>query len=455
MRTKIIILAAGKGTRMKSDKPKVVHKLGGIPLLQHVINNVSGLNPEEIFVVVGHGAKRVKEEIGNTVSYITQTEQKGTGHAVLQVAEYLEEDDYVLISFGDVPLTTVQTFEKLLNLCTDTQIGLLTINKDNPAGYGRVVRNAQSSVIAIVEEKDATDEQRLIKEINTGLLSAKWGVLKNLLSLVDNNNSQSEYYLTDIFHLAVENDLSIETVHPDSASEVVGVNSRLQLAELERELQKGIAKALMENGATLVDPNRLDVRGQLTTGIDVEIDINCVFNGTVELGDGVSIGSNCIISDTVIGNNSIIQANTVIEKAQIGAQSIVGPFARIRPDTYLENNVHIGNFVELKNSHINEGSKVNHLSYIGDSDIGNNTNIGAGTITCNYDGAKKHRTIMGKDVFVGSNSALVAPVKIDDGATIAAGSVIVKDVEQHNLAISRAPQESVKNWKRPQKQKLK
>ena len=438
---------------MKSAKPKVLHKLAGKSLLQHVLDSVSVLNPETILTVVGHGAEQVREAIGNSVTFAEQLEQKGTGHAVQQVTSWLEDDDEVLIAYGDVPLTLTDTYKNLLQACTDSSLGLLTVKLDDPTGYGRIVRDNSGAVTGIVEHKDASQAELEITEVNTGMLSVKGGVLKSLLSRIDNNNAQGEYYLTDIFALAVTEGLSITTVGATSDWEVAGVNSRSQLAELERVYQSNYANNLMAGGVTLADPSRIDIRGTLTTGQDVIIDVNCVFEGSVELGDNVEIGPNCLISDAKIGSGSVIRANTVIESANVGCGSTVGPFARLRPGTRLVEEAHIGNFVEIKNATVDTGSKVNHLSYVGDSSIGKYSNIGAGTITCNYDGANKHRTVMGDRVFIGSNSALVAPVNIGSGATVGAGSVIAKDVEDNQLAVTRSPQKTLNGWKRPEKTK--
>ncbi|HBR98445.1 MAG TPA: UDP-N-acetylglucosamine diphosphorylase/glucosamine-1-phosphate N-acetyltransferase [Gammaproteobacteria bacterium] len=453
MSTKIIVLAAGKGTRMKSATPKVLHKLAGKSLLQHVLDNVARLEPEGIYTVIGHGAEQVVAEIGDAVTFVTQTEQKGTGHAVQQALDYLAPDDDVIIAYGDVPLTQPDTFSELLSACHAESLGLLTVNLDDPTGYGRILRDEQQRVTGIVEHKDATDTERTIQEVNTGMLSVKGGVLKDLLSRINNDNAQGEYYLTDIFALAVAEGMRIQTVQPDATWEVAGVNSRIQLAELERVYQQTIAEQLMANGVTLADPQRLDVRGELRTGQDVEIDVNCVFEGDVVLGDNVVIGPNCLVRNAKLADGCVVHANCVIEEAEIGADSTVGPFARIRPGTHLKGGAHIGNFVEIKNATIDLGSKVNHLSYVGDCDIGQGTNVGAGTITCNYDGANKHRTVMGNNVFIGSNAALVAPVTINDGATVGAGSVITQDVAEQQLAFTRAPQTAITDWQRPTKNK--
>lgn len=453
MSIKVVILAAGKGTRMKSAKPKVLHELGGKSLLKHVIDNISSLKPDNLIAVVGHESQQIISAIGDNVEFVEQLEQKGTGHAVQQVLPHISDADCVVIAYGDVPLTQKETFEKLASLASESSIGLLTFTLNDPTGYGRIVRDNKGRVLGIVEQKDANDEQLSIVELNSGMLSITGANLKSLLSRIDDDNAQGEFYLTDIFGLAAGDGLTIETVNPSFVWEVAGVNSRIQLAELERIYQRNQAEALMNNGVTLSDPNRIDVRGTLTTGTDVEIDVNCVFLGEVKIGDKVKVGPNCVIKNCTIETGTVIQANCVFENAKVGSNSTLGPFARLRPGSVLASETHIGNFVEIKNSIIDTGSKVNHLSYIGDSDIGKNSNIGAGTITCNYDGAYKHRTIMGDNVFIGSNAALVAPVEIADGATIGAGSVITRKVESDQLAVTRSAVKTVNGYQRPQKTK--
>ncbi len=453
MSIKVVILAAGKGTRMKSAKPKVLHGLGGKSLLKHVLDNVSSLNPDKIITVVGHQSQQIIDAFGNTLEFVEQKEQKGTGHAVQQVLPMLNDGDKVIIAYGDVPLTQKKTFARLAVLASENSIGLLTFNLDDPTGYGRIVRDNNGHVLGIVEQKDANVEQQAICELNSGMLSITGSVLKALLVKIDNNNTQGEYYLTDIFGLAAAEGISIETVNPEFVWEVAGVNSRIQLAELERIFQQNNAIELMNNGVTLSDPSRIDIRGSIITGIDVEIDVNCVFIGNVRLGDNVKIGPNCLIKNCTIKSGTVVQANCVLEHSEIGENGTLGPFARLRPGSVLASEVHIGNFVEIKNSTIDTGSKVNHLSYIGDCDIAKTTNIGAGTITCNYDGANKHRTVIGSNVFIGSNSALVAPIQIDDGATIGAGSVITRKVDPNQLAVTRSPLKTVNGYKRPQKHK--
>ncbi len=438
---------------MKSLKPKVLHHLAGKSMLAHVLDGVSILNPLSTTVVIGHGSEQVQEEITHTVEWAMQTEQLGTGHAVQQAMHNIDADDRVVIAYGDVPLTRPSTFEALLDVCNSKTLGLLTVFLDDPTGYGRIVRDGKGRVTGIVEQKDATPEQLKINELNSGMLSVQGSVLADLLSRIDNKNAQEEYYLTDIFSLAVQDGLTIDTVQPQDEWEVSGVNSRVQLAELERIHQHNVAVDLMNSGVTLRDPARMDVRGALDVGTDIEIDVNVVFQGDNTLGDGVRIGANCIISDSVIGAGTVIHPNSVLEEVTIGENCAVGPFARLRPETEMASNTKVGNFVEIKKAVIGEGSKVNHLSYVGDAEVGTNVNVGAGTITCNYDGANKHKTILEDDVFVGSNSAIVAPVTIGRGTTVGAGSTISKNVGEDKLTLTRAPQSEIAGWKRPVKKK--
>ncbi|MFK7892004.1 MAG: bifunctional UDP-N-acetylglucosamine diphosphorylase/glucosamine-1-phosphate N-acetyltransferase GlmU [Granulosicoccus sp.] len=451
MAIRVIILAAGKGTRMKSSLPKVLHCLAGKPLLSHVIDTVAELQPESINVVIGHGREQVMDAVSNPkVSWAVQQEQLGTGHAVKQGLLDIAEDDTVLVTYGDVPLTRVSTYQALLNVCDSSTIGLLTLLMDDPTGYGRILREA-GCIVGVVEQKDATSDQLAISEVNAGVVAIKGGHLRSLLGRIDNNNAQGEYYLTDIHALAVRDGLAVEAVHPTDPWEVDGVNSRSQLAALERLLQAHLAEQLMSTGVTLADPARFDVRGTLKAGTDVTIDVNCVFEGECKLGNNVSIGPNCLISGSSIADNTQILANCVLQDAVVGEQSVIGPFARLRPGTITAPNVRIGNFVETKNSHVGKASKVNHLSYVGDSTVGANVNIGAGTITCNYDGANKHQTVIEEDVFIGSNTALVAPVTVEKGATVGAGSTICRDVQADSLALTRAEQKKIPNWVRPVK----
>ncbi len=452
MPTRIVVLAAGKGTRMKSRMPKVLHPLAGKPLLAHVLDTAATLKPLSVNVVIGHEADMVKKTIKHDVVWAMQTEQLGTGHAVQQGLEGIDDDDTVLITYGDVPLTRASTYQSLLDVCDEKTIGLLTLIMDDPTGYGRIMR-ANGEVTGVVEQKDASPEQLDIAEVNAGVVSVRGGILRDLLSRIDSNNAQGEYYLTDIHELAVKDGLSIVAVHPDDAWEVDGINSRTQLASLERLHQAHLAEELMIEGVTLADPARIDIRGSLTTGTDVSIDVNCVFEGQCELGSNVSIGPNCLISGSKIADGTTIHANSIIEDSEVGQNVNVGPFARLRPGTRCGDQSKIGNFVETKKASIGNGSKINHLSYVGDATLGKNVNVGAGTITCNYDGANKHHTSIEDDVFIGSNSALVAPVTVQSGATVGAGSTITRDVPKDKLSLTRAKQMDIRGWSRPVKKK--
>jgi len=454
MSLSVIILAAGQGTRMRSALPKVLHQIAGKSLLQHVIDAAHSLGSKDIHLVYGHGAEQVKSTIsGNDLTWVMQEQQLGTGHAVIQALPGLDDNDNVLILYGDVPLITQATLKKLLLNKPDNGIALLTVALMDPTGYGRIVRNEQQQVSAIVEHKDADQQTLKIKEVNTGIMATKVSDLKHWLGKLDNNNSQAEYYLTDIIAMASESGRSVVAVLADDELEVEGVNNREQLAKLERHYQLIQAKTLMAQGVTLYDPSRLDIRGDVVIEQDVTIDINVILKGTVNIGTGCYIGANCILKNCTLGNNVLIKANTVIEDAIIGDDSSVGPFARIRPGTVLKQDVHIGNFVEVKKSIIDNGSKAGHLSYIGDSEIGKNVNVGAGTITCNYDGANKYQTIIEDDVLVGSDTQLVAPVRVGKGVTIAAGTTVTADVSAGVLVISRTRQREIANWKRPVKNK--
>ena len=452
MPVRLIVLAAGKGTRMKSSLPKVLHCLAGKPLLAHVLDTGGTLGPASVTVVIGHGAEQVRETIGHDVRWAMQTEQLGTAHAVAQGLDGIEDDDTVLITYGDVPLTRASTYQALLDACDEKTIGLLTLMMEDPTGYGRILREG-GAVHGVVEQKDATPEQLQINEVNAGVVAVRGGQLRSLIDKVGNDNAQGEYYLTDIFGLAVRGGLAITAIHPEDPWEVDGVNSRVQLARLERLHQAGIAEILMNAGVTLADPARLDVRGTIETGQDVEIDVNVVFSGHCELGDNVRIGPNCSISDSRLGAGVVVKANTVLEGADIAALAVVGPFARLRPGAVLSSKTRVGNFVEIKNATLGEGSKVNHLSYVGDANVGSGSNIGAGTITANYDGANKHRTKIGDDASIGSNTVLVAPVSIGNGATVGAGSTIGRDVPERILALTRAEQTHVSDWQRPLKKR--
>ena len=447
----IVILAAGKGTRMQSLMPKVLHKLAGKALLQHVIDAAKQLNPSKIIVVYGYGGNAVPEAFAHeNIIWVEQKEQLGTGHAVQQASPHLDQDATTLILLGDVPLVSRTSCETLLN--KTKALGLLTVNKANPTGYGRIVRNGQTAIEAIVEHKDATEQQRQITEVNTGIIAANNQHLKAWLAQLSNNNAQGEYYLTDIVALAVKDGHQVAAEVTNDESSVEGVNSKTDLSGLERVYQMRYATALMNAGATLQDPFRIDVRGDLKIGKDVEIDVGCVFEGEVTLADNVKVGPYCVIKNSTIGSGTEIAAYTHIEQAHVNAGCKLGPYARLRPGAEISDHAHIGNFVEIKNSTIGDGSKVNHLSYVGDAIVGKNVNIGAGTITCNYDGANKFKTIIEDNAFIGSDTQLVAPVTIGEGATIAAGSTITRDAPAGQLTFCRAKeQKSIANWKRPVK----
>jgi bifunctional UDP-N-acetylglucosamine pyrophosphorylase/glucosamine-1-phosphate N-acetyltransferase len=448
----VIILAAGQGSRMKSDLPKVVHRLAGKPMLQHVIDTASQLDADKIHIVVGHGAEIVKQTIHDeNVNWCLQAEQLGTGHAVAQAIDAIPSGAKVLILYGDVPLTSASTLKELISSVEAQQLSLLTVELENPMGYGRIIRNSDGVIAAIVEEKDASEEQRHVTEVNTGILAMSADSLHGYIPLLKNSNAQGEYYLTDIIEIAVKHGDRVENHQPQFEQEVQGVNNRLQLCELECWHQSRISEQLMIAGVTLYDPNRIDVRGHLKFGRDVIIDLNCIFEGEVTLEDNVQIGPNCIIKDSYIGSGTTIQANSIIEDSVIGEQANVGPYARLRPGTQLANNTKIGNFVETKKTIMGEGSKINHLSYVGDTTLGRNVNIGAGTITCNYDGVNKFKTEIEDGVFVGSNSSLVAPVIVGKNSTIGAGSTITKNIEAEQLAVARGKQRNIDDWQRPVK----
>ena len=452
-----IILAAGKGTRMCSQYPKVLHSIGGKSLLRHVYDLSAQIENNTIHVVIGHGAEQVRNALSHlSIHWVEQITQLGTGHAVQQVDEDIEETATVLILYGDVPLLQKQTLHTLLSNVNENTLSLLTVNLKNATGYGRIVRDQNNRVLRIVEEKDANNIEKTIKEANTGILAVQGGALKKWLAQLNNNNAQGEYYLTDIIALAVADGFDIATNSPESEDEVLGVNDKLQLAHLERVYQLQQARQLMQRGATLRDPARFDLRGNIVElGQDVEIDINVVLEGDNKIGNNVKIGANTSIKNTIIGDHVEILSNCVIENAVIGQHSRIGPFARLRPETVLSSDTHIGNFVEIKKSRIGQGSKVNHLSYIGDALVGSKVNIGAGTITCNYDGVNKSQTIIEDGAFIGSNTQLVAPVTVGENATIGAGSTITKDTPAEQLTLSRAKQISVIHWQRPiKKEKL-
>lgn len=451
MSTSVIILAAGKGSRMRSHLPKVLQPLAGRPLLGHVIETAKKLQAENIITIYGHGGQLVQDAfVEEKIQWVEQVEQLGTGHAVQMTLPVLPKEGISLILYGDVPLVRQQTLEQLLEASRETGIGMITLTVENPAGYGRIVRES-GKIQAIVEHKDASDEQRLINEINTGIYCVSNAKLHQWLPQLSNDNVQGEYYLTDIVAMAVADGLEIASIQPELAFEVEGINDRLQLSALERDFQQQQAKDLMQQGVHLIDPSRFDLRGTLKAGQDVRIDINVIIEGDCELGNFVEIGAGCVLKNTKIAAGTKVQPYSVFENAVVGENTQIGPFARLRPGAKLGNDVHIGNFVEVKNTSIGTGSKANHFTYLGDAEVGENSNIGAGTITCNYDGANKHKTIIGNEAFVGSNSSLVAPVRIGNGATVGAGSVITRDVEDYSLAFERAKQLSKENYQRPQK----
>ena len=452
MSLNIIILAAGKGTRMYSNMPKVLHQIAGKSMLEHVINVAETLKPSSINVVIGHGKEQVLAQLAHktNITWVEQTEQLGTGHAVKMVLPYIPPYGRTLVLYGDVPLIDTATLSQLLDTAGE-QVGLLTDVLDNPTGYGRVLRNRDGKVEGIVEEKDARIEQKAIREINTGIFVLPNRYLDNWLGALSAENAQGEYYLTDVIALAVRDGIHVNPMMVRASYLASGVNNKIQLAELERIYQREQSSALLRQGVTLRDPARLDIRGSLKVGLDVVIDVNCVFEGDNELGDNVQIGANCIIKNAKIGAGTVVQPFSHFENCEIGANAKIGPFARLRPQAVLADDVHIGNFVEVKNSTIGKGSKANHLTYLGDATIGTNTNIGAGTITCNYDGVNKHKTVIGNDVRIGSDTMLVAPVTIEDKVTTGAGSVITKNCESGKLVVARAQQVVIENWQRPEK----
>lgn len=452
MDVSVVILAAGQGSRMKSRLPKVLHRVAGVPMARHVYRTACQFS-SDIHLVVGHGADRVKQEFGDTSArFWLQAEQLGTGHAVAQAMPGVPESGAVLVLYGDVPLTRAETLQTLIEQVTDKTMGLLTVQLDDPAGYGRIVRDDQGRVAFIVEHKDATPEQQAITEVNSGIMALPAWMLHAWLPRLKNDNAQGEYYLTDLISMAVSEGITVQAVHPSDVEETLGVNNRQQLAVLERWYQQRAANALMAEGATLMDPVRVDIRGNVKVGPDCLIDVNVVFEGEVELGAGVRIGPNCVIRNARLGDDAVVEANTLIDGANLGAGATVGPFARLRPGTELADGAKVGNFVETKKAHIGVGSKVNHLSYIGDAVIGEGANIGAGTITCNYDGVNKYITEIGSGAFIGSNSTLVAPVTIEAGAFVGAGSVLTKTAPADQLTVGRARQVTVPGWKRPAKQ---
>jgi bifunctional UDP-N-acetylglucosamine pyrophosphorylase/glucosamine-1-phosphate N-acetyltransferase len=447
----IVILAAGQGTRMRSALPKVLHPVAGKSMLGHVIDTARALQPRSIQVVIGHGAEQVRKRLaGDDLDLVIQAEQLGTGHAVAQTLPHLSAER-VLILYGDVPLIEADTLQRLLQKVGPEQLALLTVTLDDPTGYGRIVRDARGEVQAIVEHKDASEAQKAIREGNTGILAVPGSRIGEWLGRLSNSNAQGEYYLTDVIAMAVADGLRVATEQPHDAMEVQGANDRIQLAELERHYQQRAARRLMAQGVTLRDPARFDLRGEVSVGQDVLIDVNVVLEGTVVIEDNVEIGPNCVIKNSTLRRGAIIKANSHLEGAVVGEGADCGPFARLRPGSVLGAKAHVGNFVELKNATLGEGAKAGHLSYLGDAEIGARTNIGAGTITCNYDGANKFKTVMGEDVFIGSNSSLVAPLNLGDGATTGAGSTITEDVPAHTLGLGRGRQRNIEGWQRPKK----
>jgi bifunctional UDP-N-acetylglucosamine pyrophosphorylase/glucosamine-1-phosphate N-acetyltransferase len=447
----VVVLAAGKGTRMKSALPKVLHPVGGVAMVQRIINTAESLTATAVHLVYGHGADQLQANVsGQQINWCLQAEQLGTGHAVMQTVEHISDEEDVMILVGDAPLIKADTLQRLIDVKASCDLALLTVNLDDPTGMGRIIRN-DDNIVAIVEHKDATEAQRAITEINTGMMMMPGKDLKRWLSELNNDNAQCEYYLTDVIAMAAKEGKVIKAAQPDSPLEVEGVNNRVQLARLERTLQQWQAEELMTNGATLADPGRVDVRGELTTGQDVFIDINTVFKGKVTLGNNVVIGPNCVLIDCEVADNAVIEANSIVEQASVGESCTVGPYGRLRPGAVMERGAKVGNFVEMKKARLGEGAKANHLTYLGDADIGAGSNIGAGTITCNYDGVNKSKTLIGENAFIGSNSALVAPVEIGAGATVAAGSIITAKVPDDALAVARSKQRNIAGWQRPKK----
>ncbi len=453
MTVKTLILAAGQGTRMRSAMPKVLHKVANRSLLEHVYATSKSVDNNEVIIIYGHGGELVKQTLADLdAQWIEQKQQLGTGHAVLQADSLLNNEDTVLILYGDVPLLSSESIAGLLQHVSAQSMALLTVNLDDPSGYGRIVRDRAGNVTKIVEHKDATDQEHHIKEVNTGILAAKGDKLKAWIAQLDNSNAQQEFYLTDIIEMAVKDGIEIKTSQPEHPDEVMGVNNRKQLSYLERVYQNAQADKLMEAGVTLFDPSRVDCRGSFDAlGQDISVDINVIFEGRNSIGNNVNIGANTIINNSIIADDVEILANCVIDNAVVGAGSRIGPFARLRPQAELAEQVHVGNFVEIKKSTVAQGSKINHLSYIGDATIGSKVNIGAGTITCNYDGVNKFRTVIEDGAFIGSDTQLIAPVTVGKNATIGAGSTVTKDAPESQLTLSRSKQISIKNWQRPVK----
>ncbi len=448
-----VILAAGKGTRMYSDLPKVLHCVAGKPMVKHVIDTATALGAENVHLIYGHGGELMRERLANEkVNWVFQNEQLGTAHAVQQAAPFFKDDENIVVLYGDAPLISVETLEKLIAAKPENGIALLTVNLDNPTGYGRILRE-NGNVVAIVEQKDANAEQLKIQEVNTGVMVSDGANFKKWLARVDNHNAQGEYYLTDLIALANQDGCQVMAVQAGDAIEVEGANNRLQLATLERYYQHKQAQHLLLAGVTLLDPARFDLRGTLEHGKDVEIDTNVILEGNVRLGNRVKIGAGCVLKNVTLGDDVEVKPYSVLEDAVIGEKAAIGPFSRLRPGTELAAQTHVGNFVEIKKSIVGKGSKVNHLTYIGDTEIGADCNIGAGVITCNYDGANKFKTLIGDNVFVGSDTQLVAPVIVEDGATIGAGSTITQNIAKDELVITRVPQRHIQGWQRPSKKK--
>ncbi|HAW91371.1 TPA: UDP-N-acetylglucosamine diphosphorylase/glucosamine-1-phosphate N-acetyltransferase [Candidatus Azambacteria bacterium] len=455
MALNVVILAAGKGPRMKSDLPKVLHKVAERPMVQHVIDTARALGAAKPQLVYGYGADALKAALADQpLHWVLQAEQLGTGHAVAQANPNIADDDTVLVLYGDVPLTRLTTLQQLLAVKPANGLAILTVNLANPTGYGRIMRageNNSGKVVGIVEQKDANPEQLLISEVNSGIMALPGKQLKSWLGRLSNSNAQGEYYLTDIIAMAHREGVEIATAQPQDAMEVEGANNRVQLAALERAYQQRKAAELMLSGANLRDPARLDIRGTVEVGNDVMIDINVIFEGKVVLGKGVTIGANCILKDCTVGDNTEIKPNSMIEKATVGSDCSVGPYARLRPDSVMLDDSHVGNFVEMKKTTLGKGSKANHLTYLGDAVIGSKVNVGAGTITCNYDGANKFVTTIHDGAFIGSNSSLVAPVTVGVNATVGAGSVLTRDAADGELVVARAKQRHIEGWQRPVK----
>lgn len=453
MSLSVIILAGGTGSRMESKTPKVLHHLAGKPLLEHVVDTVKSLNVvNEVFIVYGYMGAMVRTTLDHrSVTWVEQKERLGTGHAVMQVLPHLDAEHKVLILYGDVPLITAETLEHFVEATGDNQLGLLTAIVQDPKGLGRIVRDEYRQVIGIVEDKDASELERQIREINTGIYCVPAKLLKSWLPRIKNTNAQGEYYLTDIVKFARQEHVAINVSEPRTVQEIYGANNRVELAKLERIYQRRAAEKLMLNGASMADPDRVDIRGSLVTGQDCYIDVGVIFEGEVQVGDDCTIGPNCVIKDAKLGDRVHIKANSVVEDAIIDSDAQIGPFSRIRPGTHIQAGAQVGNFVELKKTHLGRGSKVNHLSYVGDAEVGDEVNVGAGVITCNYDGANKHQTRIGDRAFIGSDVQLVAPIEVGADATIGAGSTITRDVPPSMLTLSRAKQQTIEGWKRPKK----